>query len=442
MNKGMSGIILGGILFWTFVAGAALAGQVVTDRDRNWAKAALAQEQSVGIAKASGALAVLYFINNTRLSTLDPVQKGLTYMLITDLSKVEGLALVERTKLQALAEEIGLGKSGLVDAETAPRVGRLVGAIHVAGGYFRTSEKEKFAIEPGMLNTSEEKISDLPDSKGVLDEIFRMEKEVLFEILRYLKKTPKTTEMAEVLRKPMTASLEALIFLFKGLNESDQGNYQMAANFYRKSLKADPGLTPAAEALTELESLGLLRGTDTSRPLITQNPNSGASRTENWQNDYSATLRKGKAIHLPSGQPPAVGLAYTPSEAVSLQSAISKALEKEKGSRACECMKIAVDLEYNPYLIIKTIYEVGADLEIDQLCMCATEAGVKKAIAARAAGEALSPLGKPMYSPDEIAQASCFRGEEGLAYTPDAALLNAIPVDTLGNNNYVSNSTP
>jgi hypothetical protein len=176
-----------------------------------------------------------------------------------------------------------------------------------------------------------------------------------------------------------------------------------------------------------------------STPLLAQD----AGKGDDWRNDYLATLKKGKAVTLPSGQPQATGLAYTPSEAVALQEAITKALETEKADRVCECLKIAVDLDYNAYLVIKTIYEAGGDLKIDQLCMCATEAGVMKAIIAKAAKEAVSPLGDPVYAPDEIAQTSCFRGEEGLAYTEggEVALVD-IPVDNQGGNNYVSKSAP
>lgn len=178
-----------------------------------------------------------------------------------------------------------------------------------------------------------------------------------------------------------------------------------------------------------------------SAPLLAEEPR----KNEDWRQNYTAALKKAKAVQLPTGQPQAAaGLGYTPSEAVALQDAIGKAMEnqKEKSERACECMKIAVDLEYNPYLVIKTIYETGGDLKIDQLCMCASEAGIMKAIIAKAAREAVSPLGKPVYAPDEIAQTSCFRGEEGLAYTPGEINLAAIPVDNLGSNNYVSNATP
>lgn len=155
-----------------------------------------------------------------------------------------------------------------------------------------------------------------------------------------------------------------------------------------------------------------------------------ARKDENWQNDYVAALKKGKAVQLPAGQTePASGLAYTPPEGVVLREAISKALEAGKEDRVCECMKIAVDLDYNPYQVIKTIYEAGGELKVDQLCMCATEAGVMKAIVAKAAKEAVSPLGGPVFAPDEIAQTSCFRGEEGLAYTEAQSFPNEIYVD-------------
>ncbi|MFH0730448.1 MAG: MopE-related protein [Pseudomonadota bacterium] len=260
--------VTGGILLWSFVTGTGWAGQVVTDSHRNWAKVAVAQEKALEGAGTPGTLAILYFINDTGSPALDPVQKGFAYMLITDLSKVDGLQLVERAKLQALVEEIGLGKSGLVDPDTAPRVGRLLGAAQVVGGKFYKSDLEQFGIDPGVLNTSDAKLTDLPDSKGLLEEIFRMEKDVLFGILDNLKITPATKEIEAELRKPMTTSLEALIFLFRGFHESDQGNYQMAANFYRMALKADPGLIPASDSLKELEVLGLIGRTNDSRAFL------------------------------------------------------------------------------------------------------------------------------------------------------------------------------
>lgn len=161
-----------------------------------------------------------------------------------------------------------------------------------------------------------------------------------------------------------------------------------------------------------------------------------------WLAVFKSALERGKGIGLSEGRAGSDGLAYTPPEEVILEEAISQALSEDKAARACECLKTAVDLEYNPYLVLKIIYAVGGYLEIDQLCMCATEAGVMKAIIAKAARDAMSPLNQPIYEVDEIAQSQCLKGLDGLAYTLADEDLKPIPFDDKENNNIVSVATP
>ncbi len=130
-----------------------------------------------------------------------------------------------------------------------------------------------------------------------------------------------------------------------------------------------------------------------------------------WQNVYKDMLEKGKeSIETNMDN---TGLAYTPAEATVLEEAVTYALSEENGDRACECMKIAVELEYNPYLVLKMIYGLGGDLEIDTICNCATQAGVTKAIIAQAATDAVTLLNEPVYDVDEISRSQCLTG---LAY--------------------------
>ncbi|MCP4117795.1 MAG: hypothetical protein GY737_20835 [Desulfobacteraceae bacterium] len=158
-----------------------------------------------------------------------------------------------------------------------------------------------------------------------------------------------------------------------------------------------------------------------------------------WLDTYITALEEGKAAQLPQGQAGEEGLAYTPPEEIVLQEAVSKAMEQN--APVCECMKIAIDLEYNPYSVLKTIYASGGVVKLDQLCMCATEAGVMKAIVAKAAGDALSPTGTPLFHRDEIAQSQCLGGEEGLAYTASDVPLKTIDTDSNKNRNYASTTT-
>lgn len=145
-----------------------------------------------------------------------------------------------------------------------------------------------------------------------------------------------------------------------------------------------------------------------SSAILAQNPGAGMG----WRAVYQDMLEKGKGIGVT--EIGADGLPYTPPEGVVLEEAITYALSEEKGDRACECMIMAVELDYNPYSVLKTIYGVGGDLEIDQLCSCATESGVTRAIIAQAATDAVNPLnGEPVYDAGEISRSQCLTG---LAY--------------------------
>lgn len=127
-----------------------------------------------------------------------------------------------------------------------------------------------------------------------------------------------------------------------------------------------------------------------------------------WEQNFISVLTKAKQ------QSNSAGLGYHLSEEIVLEKAIKEAIDK-KGP-PCEIMKIAVDLNYSAYGTIKNIYSYGEEILLDQLCMCATEAGITKQLITKAAVDAVSTTGKPIYSRDEIAQAQCFNSR-GLGYT-------------------------
>jgi len=234
------------------------AGQVVTEDIRLWAGRTLAQEKTLGAVITPDTVAVLYFNNKTERTRLDFLRKGLTLMLITDLSKISDIRVIERVRLQALVEELGLGVSGLVASGTVPRVGKLLGAEYIIGGDFIKGKIDEFQIKSNLLEVPGGEVFGLSVIEGILKELFRMEKDLLFEIIKYLKTVKLTPEKEEELRKPLSTDVEALFSLFKGIESSDRGNYGEAAIFYEKALKKDPGLKPAKGAMQELYHLGLI----------------------------------------------------------------------------------------------------------------------------------------------------------------------------------------
>jgi TolB-like protein len=93
------------------------------------------EREVVATPPEPGSIAVQAFVNQG-----DPnyraMAKGLAAMIIADLSKVPGLKVLEREKVQLLVEEVKLGESGLADRNSAVRSGRLMRAEKVVIGNF------------------------------------------------------------------------------------------------------------------------------------------------------------------------------------------------------------------------------------------------------------------------------------------------------------------
>ncbi len=236
---------------------AAHAGQVVTEDLRTWARDAIAQEKSLASDIRDNTVAVLYFQNLNKRSEFDPWQKGLTVMLISDLAQIKELQVLERVRLQALVEEIGFGTSGLVEKGNAPKVGRFVRAQHLVGGEFNQDASLSFDVASDLLDVPRESVINSFGSKGMAEEIFRIEKELLFAITDSLGiKLPPDQKAA--LQKPFSSDYAALFAFFQAIDFSDRGEYGKAQEHYKKALARDSDLTPAADALQELSDLGLV----------------------------------------------------------------------------------------------------------------------------------------------------------------------------------------
>ncbi|MGV8074903.1 MAG: CsgG/HfaB family protein [Syntrophobacteraceae bacterium] len=238
------------VLSATAASGPAWGAQMVTDDVRSWAKQAVEQEKALKTVAAPNTVAVLYFANRTGEPDLDPLQKGLTVMLITDLSKVKNLTVVERVRLQALVEEMKLGVSGLVTESTAPRVGNLLGAHWLVGGNLLGGRPSPLQIKSNVLDVPTTQLAGQACVEGGLEELLRMEKDLVLEVVKFLKIVPTTQEEIE-LKKPITTSVKALLDFSKCIDLGDRKDYQGACNSCQSALKADPNFDLARDAMNE-----------------------------------------------------------------------------------------------------------------------------------------------------------------------------------------------
>lgn len=97
---------------------------------------AIAREKEVVASPPEpGSIAVNAFVNRGDES-YRAMAKGIAAMIIADLSKVPGLKVLEREKVQVLMNEMKLGDAGLADPASAVRSGRLMRAEKVIVGNF------------------------------------------------------------------------------------------------------------------------------------------------------------------------------------------------------------------------------------------------------------------------------------------------------------------
>jgi curli biogenesis system outer membrane secretion channel CsgG len=82
-------------------------------------------------AEAKPRLAVRAFENKTNEKV---PESAITEMMTTELYKSGLFSLMERERLDYVADEIRLGQSGLMDSSTAPEVGRIKGAQYTMTG--------------------------------------------------------------------------------------------------------------------------------------------------------------------------------------------------------------------------------------------------------------------------------------------------------------------
>ncbi len=239
---------------------------LIREQMKREAQAALKDENSLDTASLpENTVAVLYFKNMGAKEALDPLQKGIADMMITDLSRVRKLKVVERLRLQKLLEEMGLGMTGLVDEASAPRVGKLLGAGQFVSGSFLDLSDYRFRIDAGLVQTKDQ-FFDSKTVEGKLLDLFKMEKDLVFEVIDGLG-IPLSQQEREEIRIIPTDNILAFMAYCRGLDFEDKGMFGQAAGEYQKSLQLDPQFSKAKDNLkrTQIQSAGEMKMADLVR---------------------------------------------------------------------------------------------------------------------------------------------------------------------------------
>ncbi len=207
-------------------------------------------------------VAVLYFKNIAQKEEMDPLFKGLAELLSIDLGKVKSLNLLERINLQRLLDERAVEKSAMFDKSTAPRCGRLLGAGTLIMGGYITLENDWLQIGAAPVKTATgELLGNGIQVSDHIEQLFKMEKEIVFHLIKQMGIELTTAEIEEI-RKFPTTSVKAFLKYCQGLDYEDKGLFDKAKQTYGKAFSIDRQFLKARDRKNEID-LGHVIGTTT-----------------------------------------------------------------------------------------------------------------------------------------------------------------------------------
>jgi tetratricopeptide (TPR) repeat protein len=189
-----------------------------------------------------------------------PLGRGLAEMVSTDLAQIDELQLVERVRVEALLDELRLAESEYVDPATAPRSGQLLGAGRLVGGTYSVLDAQDLRVETAFAEVQEAGASSNVESySGALEELFALQKEIVYGVVDRLGIELSARERKEIERVP-TRSLQAFLAYSRGLEAEAREKYKAAAVAFRRAHEIDPGFSKAAERQAETENLSAVAG--------------------------------------------------------------------------------------------------------------------------------------------------------------------------------------
>jgi len=205
-------------------------------------------------ANSPKTLAILDFSNNSLVDKekYASLSSGLAEIMITELSKIQDLRLIERQKINSLIQEMQLSQSGIISEATGVHVGKLLGAHYLVFGSFMVSFNNKIRIDIRIVEVETGvtvKAEQVTDSvKKIFDSIKKLNSKIAKDLNIKL-----SGEEKKAIKKGNT-SLNVIADFSKGLEYEEHNKPEKARQIYEKILEADSDFEPAKKRLEILSS--------------------------------------------------------------------------------------------------------------------------------------------------------------------------------------------
>lgn len=192
-------------------------------------------------------IAVLYFDNGSDNAELARLKKGLADMLISDLSKIKMLNVIERARLEEILKEQKLNNSKEFDASTASKVGKLLGVQYILTGAF-FDLMGSMRMDARIIDVETGKIIKSEGIDGATNTFFDLEKKLVVKIASGL--NVELTDKTET--KQTALSYDTALLYSDALDKMDKGEKDKAIELLKKVLAKNADFVPAQNALNKL----------------------------------------------------------------------------------------------------------------------------------------------------------------------------------------------
>ncbi len=177
----------------------------------------------------------------------EALQRGIPGMLISELAQNPAARVVDRAEIQKLLGEQDLGEAGRVDAATAAKIGKLVGARYMIAGTF-VDLYGRFRMDARIINVETSEILKVVKAEGKRDDLFRLIQTLSENLMKETKLPPLPAQVGQAVRA-RNIPTEALTYYSRALLYEDRGDRAKAAEYFSKATTVFPEYAEAQEGL-------------------------------------------------------------------------------------------------------------------------------------------------------------------------------------------------
>lgn len=196
-------------------------------------------------------IAISYFDNSSGDAKYNALSKGIADMLITDLSKIKGVTIVEREKLEKLIQEIKLGQSKYFDPTTAQKLGKGLGAQNILTGSFYILDNT-IRMDARLIDVQTGGIIFAEQVSGNKNNFFALHQQ-LANLLAKKLNIPYSPDLSGLYKASDEVTLTEVVNFSNALELQDEGMNGEAKQLLEKTIKTNPKFHFAQNKLDEIK---------------------------------------------------------------------------------------------------------------------------------------------------------------------------------------------